>query len=179
MKKVRKMIFRKACEKDIDTITEIYEDVHSEEEVGRVVIGWKRSVYPTRQTAEKSLQRGDLFVAEVDGLVVGTAVINQQQVKEYAEAKWKFAVSDEEVMVLHTLVVSPKATGKGIGRAFVDFYERYALEQGCCYLRMDTNEKNEVARTLYKRLGYEERAVIPCVFNGIPDVGLVLFEKVL
>jgi hypothetical protein len=40
MKKVRKMIFRKACEKDIDTITEIYEDVHSEEEAGRVVIGW-------------------------------------------------------------------------------------------------------------------------------------------
>ena len=42
----------------------------------------------------------------------------------------------------------------------VDFYECYAMEHGCRYLRMDTNEKNTVARTLYKKLGYEEMEIV-------------------
>ena len=171
------MIFRKACKKDIDAITEIYEDVHTEEEAGRAVIGWKRSVYPTRQTAEQSLQREDLFVAEESGQVMGAAIINQQQVDVYADADWRFEAPDTEVMVLHTLVISPRGAGKGVGSAFVEFYERYALEKNCRYPRMNTNEKNSVARRLYKKLGYEERGIVDCVFNGLDDVRLVYLEK--
>ena len=44
---------------------------------------------------------------------------------------------------------------------------------------MDTNERNHVARKLYKKLGYEEIDMVPTVFNGIPDVNLVLLEKYL
>ena len=33
-------------------------------------------------------------------------------------------------MVLHTLVVDPLQSGRGLGSAFVRFYEAYALEQG-------------------------------------------------
>lgn len=172
------MIFRKACENDIDAIAGIYSDIHTQEEAGRAVIGWDRAVYPTRQTAEQSLKRGDLFVAEAGGKIVGCAIINQQQVDVYAQADWRYAAPDEEVMVLHTLVVSPQAMGEGIGRLFVDFYEKYALEHGCRYLRMDTNEKNTVARALYRKLGYEERGMVDCVFNGLKNVRLVYLEKV-
>ena len=82
-------------------------------------------------------------------------------------------------MVLHTLVVSPRAGGAGHGSAFVAFYEDYALQHGCRYLRMDTNEKNSAARRLYKKLGYTEPDIVPTVFNGIEGVHLVLLEKTL
>ena len=59
------------------------------------------------------------------------------------------------------------------------FYESLAAERGCPCLRIDTNEKNAVARRMYARHGYRESGVIPCEFNGIPDVGLVCMEKVL
>lgn len=65
------------------------------------------------------------------------------------------------------------------GRAFVAFYEAYAREQGCEALRMDTNVRNERARGLYKRLGYEEIGAVDCVFNGISNVQLVCLEKYL
>ena len=42
---------------------------------------------------------------------------------------------------------------------------------------MDTNAKNTNARNLYKKLGYSEIGIIPCVFNGINGVDLVLLEK--
>ena len=80
-------------------------------------------------------------------------------------------------MRLHTLVVSPSASGKGYGKKFVKFYEDYVLSHGCPELRMDTNARNAAARGLYKKLGYKEIGIVPTVFNGIPDVQLVLLEK--
>lgn len=40
-------------------------------------------------------------------------------------------------------------------------------------------KKNKIARNLYKSLGYEEIDIIPCVFNGLEGVNLVLIEKYL
>ena len=172
-------MIRKATESDILGVSALYDDIHTEEENGRAVIGWERGVYPTENTARKALADGELFVDEEDGKIIGAAIINQRQVDVYAGAPWSFAVSDDEVMVLHTLVISPKAGGRGYGRRFVQFYEDYALSHGCRYLRMDTNERNSRARAMYAKLGYKEIGIVPTVFNGIPGVGLVLLEKTL
>ena len=172
-------MFRKATANDIDAIAAIYGEIHTEEEAGRASTGWQRAIYPTRKTAEDAVAIGDMFVAEEDGRVVAAARINREQVDVYAHTPWQYAASDDAVMVLHTLVVSPAEKGRGLGSAFVAFYEQYARENSCPVLRMDTNERNTVARALYKKLGYREAGVMPCVFNGIPGVGLVCLEKKL
>ena len=82
-------------------------------------------------------------------------------------------------MVLHTLVIDPEDKGRGLGRRFVRFYEDYARQEGCKCLRLDTNSRNTSARALYKSMGYEEIGCVPCVFNGLEDVNLVLIEKAL
>ena len=170
---------RPATAADLDAIEAIYDRILTEEEKGPVTVGWQRGVYPVRATAEAGLARGDLFVLEADGEVAGAAVINQLQVDVYKGADWRHDAKDEEVMVLHTLVVDPLKKGGGLGKVFVHFYEQYALEHGCPYLRMDTNVLNLPARAFYKKLGYEERGVAPCVFNGMQNIKLVLLEKTL
>lgn len=170
-------MIRKAHEGDLPGVARIYDDIIEQEERGLARIGWVRGVYPTEDTAREALEWGDLFVNEEDGEIVAAARINQVQVPEYAKAHWEYPADEREVMVLHTLVVSPSQSGKGIGSLFVKFYETYALEQGCRYLRMDTNEKNQAARRLYAKLGYREIGIVPCVFNGIPGVQLVCLEK--
>ena len=173
------MEIRKATAADLAAISEIYEDIHTELEAGRMTVGWIRGVYPTRKTAETALERDDLFVAEDQGAIVGAAIINQQQVDVYAGAPWQYDVPDNEVMVLHTLVISPKLAGKGYGPRFVRFYEEYALSHGCLYLRMDTNAINVRAQVMYQKLGYQTIGTVPCEFNGIPGVRLMLLEKKL
>lgn len=173
------MTFRKATQADIPAITEIYSDIHTQEENGEVTIGWNRSIYPTAATAQAALERDDLFVGEDGGKIVGAAILNKVQVPEYALGQWKHPAADEKVMVLHTLVISPKVARGGYGRQFVDFYEQYAKAHNCPCLRMDTNARNVRARAMYKKLGYEEIGIVPCVFNGIEGVQLVLLEKAL
>jgi len=171
------MLIRKAVKSDIEAIEQIYSDIHTSEENGIATIGWIRSVYPTRKTAEAALTRDDLFVMEDNGNIVGTAIINRTQVESYADGKWHYDVPDDKVMVLHTLVISPAHTGQGYGKSFVTFYEQYALRHNCPCLRMDTNARNINARALYKKLGYREADIVPCTFNGIDGVQLVLLEK--
>lgn len=171
------MNIRKATENDIRQIASIYSAIHTEEEKGRAVIGWKRNIYPVEGNARDAVHRGDLFVMEEEGEIVASAIINQIQVPEYADCPWKYRAADTEVMVLHTLVVSPDKKGHGYGTAFVDFYEQYAKEHHCPFLRMDTNVINHAARKLYARLGYSEPGIVHCVFNGIAGVQLVCLEK--
>lgn len=173
------MTIRKATALDVTAAAAIYEAIHTEEEAGRATIGWVRGVYPTAATAKTALERDDLFVVEHEGRIVGSAIINQSQCDGYESANWRYPAQDHEVMVLHTLTISPEATGLGCGKAFVAYYEAYAREQGCKYLRMDTNVKNARARVMYAKLGYCEIGVIPTVFNGIKGVNLVLLEKAL
>lgn len=172
-------MIRKATEKDIDAIEEIYLRQHALEECGKGVTGWKRDIYPTRKTATDSVRLGDMFVYERDGEIIACGRINREQVDVYASVPWLYKATDDEVMVLHTLCVSPDKKGKGVGTEFVEFYEAYARESGCTVLRIDTNERNIPARTLYRKLGYREAATVPCTFNGICGVGLVCIEKKL
>lgn len=173
-------IFRKGTKDDISQIAQIYDHILTEEESGRTVIGWVRGIYPTAATAEEALRADELFVLEDEGVVQAAARINRIQVPEYANADWEYSdAKEDQIMVLYTLVVEPKSGGRGYGSAFVDFYEKHALEQGCPYLRMDTNEKNAAARRLYARLGYKEIGIVDCEFNGIAGVHLVCLEKSL
>lgn len=170
---------RKAFMRDVDQVSAIFERVHDEEEAGRLTTGWMRNVYPVRKTAADAVERGDLFVEEAGDIIVAAGIINQIQVPEYVNCIWQYDAPDDAVMVLHTLVVDPKANGRGYGKRFVNSFEQYAAEHGCPYLRMDTNEKNIRARTLYAKLGYQEPGIVYCTFNGIPGVRLVCLEKKL
>ena len=170
---------RKATPTDLDSVETIYNELHQAEEDHLISVGWKRGIYPVRSTAEEALIRDDLFVLECNGNVLGSGMINKIQVDVYLEAPWEYDAEDDQICVLHTLVISPRASGKGLGTRFVRFYEEYAKEHGCSELRLDTNELNKVARAMYAKLGYKEISIVPTTFNGIPGVNLVLLEKTM
>ena len=169
-------MIRPATEEDLKAVEKIYDALHDAEERGEISVGWIRGIYPTGKTAADSLKRGDLFVLE-EGSVLGAGIINQIQVDSYKNGAWEYEAEDKDVCVLHTLVISPEAGGKGYGKQFVKYYEDYAAKHGCHELRLDTNERNTRAREMYRKLGYKEVGIVPTVFNGIPDVNLVLLEK--
>ena len=106
-----------------------------------------------------------LTAIDDDGDVIGHFIIRYPHDDDDRSVRFGFVIID------------PALRGKGYGKEFVAFYEDYALKNRCHELRIDTNEKNVIARKMYARLGYKEIDIIPCVFNGIPDVGLVCLEK--
>lgn len=173
------MLIRKAVLGDVDAINAIYLAIHEAEAKGLTTTGWRRGIYPVRQTAEEAIAKGEMYVALENDYIVGAARINKEQPEEYAGGAWQEKVSPSKVMVLHTLVVNPKVKGRGIGGALVKFYEETALKDGSTYLRMDTNVKNLRARALYKSLGFREAGIVESPFHGIKNMQLVCLEKPL
>lgn len=171
------MEIRKAKKEDIRSVVRIYDSIHDLEEEGILTIGWQKGVYPTEKTALEALSRDELYVIVDNDVVIGSAVLNKRQVDVYSKASWAYEAKSEEVFVMHTLTLDPRVNGKGYGSAFVKFYEEEAKRQCAKVLRMDTNKINTRARCLYRKLGYEEAGIIPCSFNGIAGVDLVLLEK--
>ncbi len=173
------MEIRKATRDDIPAVLAIYDALLTLEEQGQLATGWTRGVYPTAQTAQDALAAGTLYVMEDGGRVTAAAKIDQTQMSQYAQCSWQHDAPSEKVLVLHTLVVDPEVKGKGYGTAFVAFYEQLARDTDRPCLRIDTNERNRPARTLYAHLGYTEAGIIGGTFNGIPNVQLVCLEKML
>ena len=145
---------------ELNAVERLYNELHDAKEAGLIPTIWKRGVYPSRATALAALERNDLFVMEKNGELIGSAVINQIQDGVYAGAPWKHDVPDSRVCVLHTLVISPAASGRGLGTAFVRYYEQFALSRGWRELRLDTNARNNAARSLYRKLGWLAGAAV-------------------
>ena len=170
-------MIRKATWDDLDTVLSLYDKIHDGKEAGLIPVIWKRGVYPSRATAEAALKRDDLFVLEKEGKIVGSGIINRNQLDVYAGAPWQHDVPADQVCVMHTMMILPAESGKGHAREFLAFYEQYALEHGCRELRLDTSEINTPARAMYKKHGYREIGIAPTDLNGIPDIRLVMLEK--
>jgi GNAT superfamily N-acetyltransferase len=172
-------IIRQASPRDVDAVALIYEHIIEEEEKGNCTTGWQRGVYPTRDTALTAVEQDDLFVMEEDGEIVAAMRLNKEQDPVYKKCNWEYPAEENQIMVMHTLVVEPSVKEQGYGRKMVEFYENYARENSCPYLRIDTNALNTRARAMYQRYGYKEIGIVLCVFNGIREVNLVCMEKKL
>ncbi len=171
-------MIRKSNASDLAEVVKIYDKILEKESV-KTMTGWQKNRYPSQGTALEAHNNGELFVMEVKGEIVASAIINQKQLSDYSKCEWEYSAQNNEVMVIHTLVVDPEKSGKGYATDFISFYEDYALENGCRYLRLDTNEINSAARKLYHKLGYKESGIVLCEFNGIEGVHLVCLEKKL
>ncbi len=174
-------MIRLATNNDLAAVASIYDLALIQEERRLTTVGWQRGVYPTEDTARQSIDRSELYVYEDDEThqILATAIINHFQLPAYADGTWSIQADGDEALVLHTLVVNPQTKGRGIGTAFVAYYEQMAKDKGCKTLRMDTQEKNAAARALYAKLGFKEIGIVPCTFNGIAGIQLVLLEKLL
>ena len=56
-----------------------------------------------------------MYVAELDGRVVATGIINKTQVNVYLECDWEYKAPEDRICVLHTLAVDPDVRGMKTG----------------------------------------------------------------
>lgn len=85
------------------------------------------------------------FMLESDGECAGFALLAKTFSREAGGL----------VLWLEELFVLPQFRSHGLGREFFSFLEQYAAEKGCARIRLEVEEENVRAVSLYKRLGYE------------------------
>lgn len=108
-------------------------------------------VYPDRATLERDIDEVTAIVVVVQGVPVAMAVLNDRQEPEYADVPWLYS---GRPAVVHRLMESPAAAGKGIARALMAHLEAQAQAFGFDCIRLDAFRQNPRAVRLYECSDY-------------------------
>lgn len=92
---------------------------------------FKKGIYPTKKDAEKAIKVGTLYVYEENHNIAGSIIIDEVQSREYAEISWEKTLKNDEVMVIHLLIVHPSMTGKGVASSLVKYAMELARNNSC------------------------------------------------
>lgn len=173
------LTIRRGTFQDLDALENLYDVLNDALEKGINHPGWKKGIYPVRDTALQGILAQTLYVACKDDAILGTLILSHDPEPAYEGGLWDNTRSYEKIFVIHTFAVHPKALQQGIGRALL----RFAVEEGkrrqMMSLRLDVWEKNFPAMALYESEGFQ-----PC---GLVDLGLPyphlkwfrLYERIL
>lgn len=159
-------MIRKATLDDIEQIEDTYNEHFAYESEHRAFTVFKKGIYPTVKDAEKAINSGTLYVYEEKGVIAGSIIIDKIQPKEYAKIAWKQTLPNNEIAVIHLLLIRPSMAGKGIGTTFVEFAAKYAKSVSCKVLRLDTGSQNTPAVSLYLKSGFQ---IVATDFRKVGD----------
>ena len=141
--------------------------------------GWQTGFYPTCETAQAALQKNGLYIALLDGEIVGSFVLSQAFEEPYEAASWSFPSDYSKIFVVHTFLIHPDYTKQKIGKQMLEYVMALGKAQGMNSIRLDTYEKNLPAMKLYESCGFRFAGKVDL---GRADRGLYwyhCYEKVL
>ena len=105
--------------------------------------------FPHDQIAA-AIERGEVYVAELDGDVVATVTLLWDDPTYWGERP-------ADAGYVHKLAVRRACAGQRIGNAIVAWADETAAAQGRRFLRLDCLSDNPGIRAYYENLGFEHR----------------------
>ena len=105
--------------------------------------------YPRTEVAG-AIDREEIHLAEVDGEVVGTITVLDDDPVYWGERP-------PDAHYVHKLAVRRAVAGRGIGRAIVEWADARAASAGRTFLRLDCLRDDPGIRAYYERLGFQHR----------------------
>lgn len=173
------IIVRVATADDIEAIGQLYDDLNDYLETHENFPRWKKGVYPIREDAEEAFEKGDLYVAEIDGNVAGTVVYSDEQEDAYRAVEWQIEY-DVPVITICKLAVHPNYFGYGLGKELLDYAECVGKQRNAKAIRLDAYEENIPAIRLYEKCGFTDMGMVDLGLEEIYGLKWYkVFEKVL
>ncbi|MCD8037364.1 MAG: GNAT family N-acetyltransferase [Clostridiales bacterium] len=107
---------------------------------------WNKTNYLeefTKDYFEKNIIEKNFYIAEEDGLLIGTIALFRQ------DLRWE---DGKESVYIHHLTAEP---GKaGVGRKLVEYAEQYAKNMHFQMIRLDSPANNQKLSDYYESMGY-------------------------
>lgn len=166
-------------EKDIDELEQLYNDTNDYLASNINYPGWLKGVYPIREDAVKGVLNKSLYLARLDGKIIGTVILSHEQEPAYQKVTWKCDVNEAKILVIYTFVVHPNYLNNGVGKSLLEFACELGKSKQVESLRLDVYEKNVPAINLYEKCGFE---YIDTVDLGYGKYGLdwyKVYEKLI
>lgn len=173
------MVIEPGKTEDIDELERLYNELNDALAAGINYPGWRKGAYPVRENANEGIRTGCLYVARCEGRIAGTVILSHEPEEGYHTAAWKTDAGYDKIIVIHTLAVHPAFTGRGIGKALMEFSVSYSRQIGMAAVRLDVYENNTPAIRLYESCGFEYTGTVDLGYGEYGLDWFKLYEKLL
>ncbi len=139
---------------------------------------WQQG-YPYKETIEKDLINGCLYLVEEDDIIKGMIVLKQEFTKNYVniDGKWDYPVSDDD-LVIHRLAVKKEFRGTGIAKKLMNYALSYAKEHHITHLKTDTHPKNISMQKTAESVGFKRKGIVVSMLEKL-DYYRIAYELLL
>jgi GNAT superfamily N-acetyltransferase len=138
---------RAARAEDVETVADLIDGATAW--VGE--LGHEQWPFPyPREDVAAAVERGEVYLAEVEGEAVGTVTILEDDPVYWGERP-------PDAHYVHKLAVRRDHGGRGLGAAIVEWADVRAANAGRVFLRLDCLRDDPGIRAYYERLGFEHR----------------------
>ena len=165
-------MIRKGTFKDIDRIIKITKACASFM-ITNQIYQWNEH-YPSKSALENDALRNELYVLEINEILIGCIVISTCMDEEYIPISW--LTENENNIYIHRLAVHPNKQGNGLAQNLMSFAEQYARDNNFVSVRLDTFSQNPRNLKFYPKRGYKKTGEI--YFDRIKEYPFYCFELV-
>ncbi|KDR96617.1 L-amino acid N-acyltransferase YncA [Peptoclostridium litorale DSM 5388] len=162
---------RKSTPKDLDGIMEIIKAIVKEmNSYGNYQ--WNES-YPSPDDFTDDMEKGNLYVEELDGKIASFICLNCVEAPEYKELEWSI---DQKALVVHRMGVNPNFRGRGLAKKLMEFADELAVAKDLNYIRVDTSSQNAKMNSLITKCGFKYIGTVQ--FAGV-DGDFCCYDKLI
>lgn len=158
-------MLRKAKSTEIEKIMSVIEDgVKYLKQQG--INQWQHGS-PGRSNVENDIKQETSYVYELDGEIVGTAMLNNYDADyEKYSTLW---TSCNNYLVIHRLAIKEEYRSQGVAHKFMNDIILFAKENSVEYIRIDTHKDNKIMRKYLRKNGFKELDEIKLTMKNILD----------
>lgn len=166
-------MLRKAKSTEIEKIMTVIEDgVKFLKKQG--INQWQHGS-PGRSDVENDIKQETSYVYELDGEIVGTAMLNTYDADyERYPTIW---TKCNNYLVIHRLAVKKECRSQGVSHKFMNDVILFAKENGVEYIRIDTHKNNVIMRKYLSKNNFKELGKIKLSMkNSLDDKERIAYE---
>lgn len=146
------MMIRIAHKEDYEQVEAIMKEVQA------LHIEWRPDIYRCVETVldrayfEEEIENEEVFVAELEGSVVGVMEIKYRHISGPQHV-------NRTVLFIDTMAVKEGYRGCGIGKAFFELLKEMKREKNLDGIELQVNARNEAAYKMYRKCGFTEKSI--------------------
>ena len=103
---MRSLRLRNISIEELDQIRELYWRLLDSSPKYGQILQWKKNIYPNDDDWTACIVKGEMYLILQDTNVIGAVAVTNAQPEEYRKIHWTVKIEDQEVAVVHLLMIS-------------------------------------------------------------------------
>ena len=176
---MKNLRLEEASPNDLDQIRTLYWSLLDSSPKYSQILQWKKNIYPNDDDWNAYIAKGEMYFILQDADIIGAVAVTHAQSKDYRKIHWTIAAEDQDVAVVHLLMISPEYQGHGVATAALDEIIKLAESKKKWAVRLDAVKTNVPAQKLYEKYGFVNCGTAQEYYESTGTTEFIFYEYAL